>query len=83
MPTAWNRTKLLEAGLPGERVHTVAQGVDSWSFRPGLPPIPLPSPGVRLVFGRRDPLLRMVEGGQAGIGGEQPRPFVFTSVFKW
>ena len=82
VPTSWHRGKLLGAGLPGERVHVVAQGVDTGRFHPAARPLPLPPPGSRLVFGgARDPLASPAERGRDG--AEPERPFVFVSVFKW
>jgi len=83
VPTSWHRGKLLDAGLPGERVHVVSQGVDTERFHPEAPPLPLPPSGSHLVFGGMpDPLTRakLVEGRD---GAEPERPFVFVSVFKW
>jgi len=83
VPTSWHRGKLLGAGLPGERVHVVTQGVDTERFHPGAPPLPLPPPGSRLVFGgTHDPFAR-AELVERRDGVEPERPFVFVSVFKW
>jgi len=78
VPTVWHAAKLLEAGLSAERIHTVAQGVDTERFHPGARQILLPPPGAELVFGIRDVFRRT--GSDVG---EPRRPFVFTSVFKW
>ena len=79
VPTGWHAAKLREAGLSAERVHTVAQGVDTEHFHPGARKMQLPPPGAQLVFGSSRDVFRRT-GSDVG---EPRRPFVFTSVFKW